>query len=162
MPTAGISRPTVDTWVQPAIDFFCETHLCVSVCVHSSNWSANPQVFKVIKASMTCSTPGMCVFRNTHVYAHSRNWSANPWLFGATLNCFLLRHACVCVLTAAIGLPKLLNVQNRHLTSSLIFLRHTCVCVHSSIWVGQPSDDFFCNTCVCLLTAALGLPKSLK
>ena len=94
----------------------------------------------------------MCVFRNTPVYAHSSSWSAlNPWVLpGAD---FFLQDTCVCVLTAAIGLPKLLNVQNLHLTSSLIILQHTRVCSQQQL-VGQAAVDLFCNTCACLLTAA--------
>ena len=53
MPTARIGLPAFDPLVQPSIDFFCNTYVCV------------------------------------------------------------------CVLTAAVGLQKLLNVQNLHLTSSL-------------------------------------------
>ena len=45
-----------------------------------------------------------------------------------SLNWPLLQHVCVCVLTAAIGLPKLLNVQNPQLTSSWTYpARHICV-----------------------------------
>ena len=29
MPTAAIGRPTLDPWVQPSIDLFCNTHMCV-------------------------------------------------------------------------------------------------------------------------------------
>ena len=37
----------------------------------------------------------------------------DPWV--ETLNGLLLQQTCVCVPTAATGLPKLLNVQNLHL-----------------------------------------------
>ena len=29
MPTAAVGRPTLDPWVLPLIDFFCNTHMCV-------------------------------------------------------------------------------------------------------------------------------------
>ena len=64
----------------------------------------------------------------------------------------------VCVVTAAIGLPKLLNVQNLHATSSLGYsATQMCVCSQQQL-VGQPSVDLFSNTCVYVLTAAIGLP----
>ena len=97
----------------------------------------------------------MCVFRNTPVYAHSSSWSAlDPWVLPGAVFC----RTHVCVLTAAIGLPKLLNVQNLHLTSSLIILQQTRVCSQQQL-VGQAAVDLFCNTCGFLLTAAIGLPK---
>ena len=44
------------------------------------------------------------------------------------LTSLLLQHICVCVLKEAVGLPKLLNVQNFHLTSSLgYFAAHMSV-----------------------------------
>ena len=29
VPTAAIGRPALEPWVQPSIDFFCHTHVCV-------------------------------------------------------------------------------------------------------------------------------------
>ena len=64
----------------------------------------------------------------------------------------------VCVVTAAVGLPKLLNFQNLHLTSSLGCCATHVRCSQQQV-VGQPSVDLFCNTGVYVLTAAIGLPN---
>ena len=42
-----------------------------------------------------------------------------------------------------------------------IILQHTCVCSQQHL-IDQASVVLCCNTCVCVLTAAIGLPKSLK
>ena len=42
----------------------------------------------------------------------------------------------VCVVTAAVGLPKLLNVQSLRLTSSLIVVQHMCVFTAA---IGRPT-----------------------
>ena len=79
----------------------------------------------------------MCVFRNTHVYARSTSWSANPRPLGAPLNGLPSQHRCVFVPTAAIGLPKLLDVLDLRLASSED---------HSA-------------THMCVFTAAIGWPS---
>ena len=54
----------------------------------------------------------------------------------------------MCVLlAAAISLPKLLNVQNLRLTSSLVVLQHTCVCSQQQL-VGQAAVDLLQHMCV--------------
>ena len=184
MPTAAMGRPARGPGVQPSIDFFCSTHC---VCVHSSSWSAkgmfipfswlhpwmilqhtcvcsqqqtvgqssvdlfcntcvfahssnrSAKVLKLSKLQLTCSAREMCVSRSTHVYAHSNSyssWLANPdpWV-PPSIDFFYNTH--VCVVAAAVDLPKLLNVQSLHLTSSLIVVQHTCV-VHSSNWSANP------------------------
>ena len=42
-----------------------------------------------------------------------------------------------------------------------IILRNTCVCSQQQL-VGSPSVDLLCNTCVYVLTGAIGLPKSFN
>ena len=86
--TAVLGRPTLDPWVQPSIDFVCNTH----VCVHSSNRSA-----KVVE----CSEPSHDFFIgflcNTHVCVHSSNWSANPQLTSSpTYVCMCSQQQSVC------------------------------------------------------------------
>ena len=144
------------------IALFCNTH----VFVHSSSRPANPQltscethvcmcsqqqpsrsakVFSTLpKLQLTCSAPDMCVFRNTHVYScvcPQQQLAGQPLALGCnpaaigrpTLAC-VYSEAHMCMPTAAIGRPFL------------------------DPWV-QPTIDFFCNTHVRVLTAAIGLPK---
>ena len=206
MPTAAIGRPTLDPWVQPYL--FCNTHVCVltaaiglpkllnvqspqvtssftysathtCVCARSSNWSVNPQLTSSATHMCVCSQqqlvcksffnaqnlqvlflhhicvcsqqqlswPSFHVFRNTHVYAHSSNWSATR--VEPSLDVFCNTH--VCVLTAALGLPKMLNVQSPQMTSSLTYsATHTCVCAHSNNWLANHQlTSSATNMCVC-------------
>ena len=142
----------------------CNTH----VCAHSSKWSANPQLtssatqvcvfahkqsvcksLESVKASFDLfCTRHVCVQKQTHVYAHNSNWSASPRP-GVLSSTDFVCSTHVCVLTAVFGLPKLLIVQNLHMTSSLDQLTcsardmcvfrntHTCVCPQQQL-VGQP------------------------
>ena len=58
-----------------------------------------------------------------------------------------------------VGLPnffKWSKVQLTCLAPDMCVQKHTCVCPQQQL---QPSIDFFCNTHVCVLTAATGLPK---
>ena len=98
----------------------------------------------------------------------------DPWV-QASIDFFCNTH--VCVLPAAIGLPKLLNVQNLHLTSSLdscathmcVFttaigrptlrwslLQHMCAYADSNnrsarvVNMVTASIDFFCTRHVCI------------
>ena len=92
-----------------------------------------------------------------------------------SLNWPLLQHVCVCVLTAAIGLPKLLNVQNPQLTSSWTYLRHkwsanpqpgirsilagrkvTKMCVGQPLTLGCNPYLFYSALHMRVLTAAIG------
>ena len=58
----------------------------------------------------------------------------DPWVLSST---DFFRSTHVCVLTAALGLPKLLIVQNLHMTSSLdSFATHMCVLAAAS---GRPT-----------------------
>ena len=58
----------------------------------------------------------MCIFRNAHVYAHKQQLAGQPLTLGCNPQWTASEtHMCVCVLTAAIGLLKLLDVQNLHL-----------------------------------------------
>ena len=144
------------------------------VRVHSSEWWANPwltsfaalglpKFFKMIKAStdLFCSRhvriqKHTCVCPQQQLVGQPSTLGCSPPLASAT-------HVCVCVrvLTAAIGLPKLLNVQNLHSASSLDYsATHMCMFTQQQL-VGQPSVEFFCNTCVYVLTATNGLPKCL-
>ena len=155
MPTAIVTVvgwPTLDPWVPPSIDFFYKTHVCVvtaavglpkllnvqslhltsslivvqhTCVVHSSNWSANPQltssatqvcsshssnrsakVLKLTKLELTCRAPDMCLVRNTHMCmptAAIGRPALDPWV-QPSIDFFCNTH--VCVLTAAVGLPK--------------------------------------------------------
>ena len=134
MPTAAIGRPALEPWVQPSIDFFCNKHMCVcpqqqlacqsvecseepslgffiglacntNVCAHSSSWSTKQQsVCQRVSIGWFCAKH-VCIFRNTYVYAHNSIWSANPFVLPELTSS--ATH--MWVLTAAIGLPKLLK-----------------------------------------------------
>ena len=126
-------RSQQQTVGQSSVDLFCNT----CVFAHSSNRSA--KVLKLSKLQLTCSAREMCVSRSTQVYARSNSyssWLANPdpWV-PPSIDFFYNTH--VCVVAAAVDLPKLLNVQSLHLTSSLIVVQHTCV-VHSRNWSANP------------------------
>ena len=124
--TAAIGRPTLDPWVQPLIALFCYSH----VCARSSNWS--------------CACP------QQQLLGQLLTFGCRPQLpYSAT-------HMCVCVLTAAIGLPKLLNVQNPHLTPSLTAAA-THVCVLTAA-IGRDPQSVYPETHMCMPTAASGRP----
>ena len=128
MPTPAIGRPTLDPWVQPSMALFCNTHVCV---LTAAIWFA-----KVVE----CSTPSVDslidICCNTHVF------SRQQWVGQASIGLFCNTH--LCVLTEAIGLAKLLNVQNPQLTSSSFYsAAHKCVCSQQQL-VGQPSARHPC------------------
>ena len=134
---------TLDPWVQPLIALFCYAH----VCARSSNWS--------------CACP------QQQLLGQLLTFGCRPQLpYSAT-------HMCVCVLTTANGLSKLLTVQNPQLTTftycccnthvcvcsqqhlvvtlNRFTQKHTCVC-HQQQVVGQP-------LALCVLTIAIGRPN---
>ena len=91
----------------------------------------------------TCVCPQAAIGRPTF----------DPWV-QPSMDCFWNTH--VCVLTAAIGLLKLLDVQNLHLARWLnSSAKQMFVCSQQQL-VGSPSVDLFCNTCVSVLTATVG------
>ena len=98
--TAAIGGP----WVQPSIDFFCSTHVCVFVCACSSNWFG-----KVIERSKPSVDFCIGLYCYTQVCAHSSHWSASPRPGSETslLAEEFKGSTHMCVLTAAIGLPTL-------------------------------------------------------
>ena len=61
MPTARIGRPTLDTWVYPAIDFFCHTNECVLTAVVGLPKLSNVQNFHAT-SSLDYPAAHMCVF----------------------------------------------------------------------------------------------------
>ena len=72
----------------------------------------------------------------------------DPWV-QPSLDSFCKKH--VCVLTAAIGLPKSLNIQSLQMTPSLTYsATHTCVCVLTAT-IGWPTINrlLLQHTCVC-------------
>ena len=114
MPTATIGRATLDPWVQPSLDLFCNTHMCVA---EYSSWPA-----KVVECSKPSNDFFIDLFCNTHVCAHSSNWSANPQLTSSATH--------MCVLAAAIGLQKFFECSK---PPRDFFAPHMCVCAHSSV-----------------------------
>ena len=72
-----------------------------------------------------CIQKDTCVRPRQELVGQPLTFWRNPQLLP------FVTHTCVCVLTAAnglIGLPKLLNVQNLHMTSSLdSCAAHMCV-----------------------------------
>ena len=64
MPTAAIGRPALEPWVQPSIDFFCNTCVCVCVCVLTAAVGVpkllNVQNLRMISPLDYCATH-MCV-----------------------------------------------------------------------------------------------------
>ena len=74
MPTAAIGRPALDPWVQPSIDFFCNTRVCV--CVLTAAVGLPTECSFHLASSLGDSASRMCVC----VCFHSSNWSANPQL----------------------------------------------------------------------------------
>ena len=144
----GCSEPSHDFLIR----LLCNTH----VSVHSSNWSANPQLtssatqvrmcsqqqsvcqsfnLELTKLELTGSALDMCVFRNTHMCmppaANSRP-ALDPWV-QPSFGLFCLTHVCVC---SQQQLVCQRNVQNLHLAS--------------------PSDES--ATHMCVFTAANGRP----
>ena len=92
------------------------------VFAHSSNRSA--KVLKLSKLSFNrLVLHETCVYSETHMCMPTAvvtvmGWpTLDPWV-PPSIDFFYNTH--VCVVTAAVGLPKLLNVQNLHMTSSLI------------------------------------------
>ena len=87
--------------------------------------------------SVECSEPSLGffigLFCNTHVCVHSSTWSTKPQLSSAATH--------VCVLTAAIGLPKSLKESKLQLTCSapdMCIFRNAHVYAHKQHLVGQP------------------------
>ena len=167
MPTAAIGRPALEPWVQPSIDFFCNKHMCVcpqqqlacqsvecseepslgffiglacntNVCAHSSSWSTKQQsVCQRVSIGWFCtrhvwSEKHTCVCPQQQLVGQPLTLGCSPELTSSATHMW--------VLTAAIGLPKLLNVQNLHLTSSLSYsARHMCVFTAAVGPVGRPT-----------------------
>ena len=158
---------------QPSIDFFCNTHVCVL--------TAAVGLPKFVEGSK----PPIDLFCTTHVYM-----CVLTAAIVVTLIWFIQKHTRVCPQLQLVGQPLTLGC-NPHLTHSAkhmcvcsqqqlvcqsrwmfkafkwllhwLILQHTHVCVCSQQQlVGQPSIDFFCNTHVCVLTAAVGLPKFVE
>ena len=129
------------------------------VCAHSSSWSTKQQsVCQRVSIGWFCarhvwSEKHTCVCPQQQLVGQPLTLGCSPELTSSATHMW--------VLTAAIGLPKLLKVQNLHLTSSLGYSANTCVCSQQHL-VDQPSVVLFCNTCVYVLTAAIGLPKLFK
>ena len=129
------------------------------MCAHSSNWPAKGcrRIKTILHHRCVCSQQQLVMCMPTAVIGRP---TLDPWVQPSIA--LILQHTCVCVLTAAIGLPKLLNIQNRQLTLSLTFAAtHMCVLTAA---MGRPSLNWplLQYTCVCVLTAAIGLPKLLK
>ena len=121
------------------------------VCAHSSSWSTKQQSV-CQRVSIGCSAPDMCGVRKHTCVCPQQQLVGQPLTLGCSPE--LTSSAThMWVLTAAIGLPKLLKVQNLHLTSSLGYsathmcvftaalgrptlscplLQHMCVCAYSS------------------------------
>ena len=140
-------QQALDPWVQPSIDFFCNTHVCVCTAAIGA---------KVVEFSVpslgflhwkTLQHTRVCVFnlsgpllQHMCVGAHSSNRSAKVLKVKASTGLFCSRHV-------------------------YIQATHTCacpqqrlVCVHNSRHFGRPTFPQL-NTCVYVVTAAIGLPK---
>ena len=164
MPAAAIGRPTVGPWVQPSLATSSATHMCVCarsaiglpkllnvqspqvissltysathmcVCAHRSTWLASPPLIS--------SAPHMCVQQtySGHTCVCSQQQSVGqPLTLGRSPHSTYYSATHCCVLTAAIGLPKLLNVQSPQMTSSLTYsAKHLCVCVLTTA-IGRPT-----------------------
>ena len=124
---------------QPSVVLFCNT--CVYVLTAAIGL---PKLFKWSKLQVTCSAPDMCVQKHTCVCPQAAigRPTFDPWV-QPSMDC----------LTAAIGLLKLLNVQNLHLASSLDYsATHMCVfTVHSSNRSPNPQlSSSATHMCMCL------------
>ena len=142
MPTAAVGRPSLDPWMQPSIDLFCNTHVlspsATHVCMCLQQQSLCQRFFLIGKDSIVeCSEPSLGffigLFCNTHVCVHSSTCSTKPQFSSAATH--------VCVLTAAIGLPKSLKESKLQLTCSapdMCIFRNAHVYAHKQHLVGQP------------------------
>ena len=61
MPTAAIGRPALDPWVQPSIDFFCNTRVCVCVCSQQQLVCQRNVHSLQLASSLDYSATHMCV-----------------------------------------------------------------------------------------------------
>ena len=188
-PTFGLVCAHNSNWsAKPQVTYDQNLHLALfcarDVCAHSSYWSCAcpqqqlvgqplilgcPQVLysathmclcsqqqfglpKLLNVQNPQSTPSLS-FAATHMYSRISNGSAKPQLASSAT------HMCVCVLTAAIALAKLLNVQDLQLISPSIFsATHKCVLTAAigrpALGQGQkplcwPKSSKGQHTCVC-------------
>ena len=117
------------------------------VSAHSSSWSTKQQsVCQRVSIGWFCtrhvwSEKHKCVCPQQQLVGQPLTLGCSPELTSSATHMW--------VLTAAIGLPKLLKVQNLHLTSSLGYsARHMCVFTAA---VGRPTLSWTsCETHVCM------------
>ena len=136
---------------EPSLGFFIGLACNTNVCAYSSSWSTKQQsVCQRVSIGWFCtrhvwSEKHTCVCPQQQLVGQPLTLGCSPELTSSATHMW--------VLTAAIGLPKLLKVQNLHLTSSLGYsathmcvftaalgrptlscplLQHMCVCAYSS------------------------------